>query len=211
MRLLSSHRSGVTFIELLMFLSVLSIVCAVILPLLFAATENRLLQESISIVEHTGTQMLESFDADVRHAQKILDPTTGGQGTVLALQTDSAETSPTIFGVGSGSLFVIRGTNKIILSSPQVAVSNFRVRNTSTSSTSQSVQISFTLSRTIRLEAPHMYSQNFKTLIPLYRDDAPASIGCSCTVPGCIDSNNYAWQVCMSGVCQNATDQMKCE
>ncbi len=193
-----------------MFMAVIAIVAGVVLPLLFAATENRLLQESISVVEHTGTQILENFDKHIRPAQQILDPTPGGQGTVVAVQTGSDDTSPTIFGLASGSIIVIRGTTRTVISSPQVAVSNFRVRNTSTSANSQSLQISFTLSRTIRLEAPHMYSQDFKTLIPLYRNDAPTSAECTCTVPGCIDSEHYAWQVCVSGVCQNATDAMMC-
>lgn len=205
------HRPGVTFIELLLFLAIISIVGVLIMPLLFASTENRLLQESIALVEHNGTIILQTFGRNARHAERIIAPAIGAKSTVVALQTSSGGTNPTIMGINSGAFVVVKGLERTVISSPQVAVQDFRIRNTSTSTDRQSVTVSFTVSRTIRLSAPRQYQQRFEGLFTLYPVDVLQGDACSCATPGCIDSQNYSWQVCVSGSCENAATELVCE
>ncbi|MBI1812803.1 hypothetical protein HYR82_03405 [Candidatus Peregrinibacteria bacterium] len=209
MQLSSRSRSGVTFIEVLLFLAIVSIVGVIILPLLFASTENRLLQESISLVEHNGTLILQSLAQNTHHAERVIGPGMGEQGKVLALQSASGAMNPTIFALSGGSFIIVQHTNQQIISASQVAVQNFTVRNTSTSSTRQSVLVSFTVSRTLRLEAPRTYSQGFEALFTLYPVDKTVGNQCGVT-PGCIDSGHYSWQIFDAGVCQNASTTLNC-
>ena len=200
-----------TLIELLIFIAILGALGSTLLPLLFSATEDRLLQQTASIVEQNGTQILQTLGYHVRHAERVLDPSLGSTGSVLALQTGSGVTNPTIFGVSTGVLLLVRSTVKEAVSSTQVAVSYFDVRNTSVSTTHQSVRVRFRLTRTIRLQAPRTYTRDFEAIFALQPDNTIAGDDCGCAVPGCGAGNVYAWQVCQAGACLTAQTQMRCD
>jgi type II secretory pathway pseudopilin PulG len=205
----SSHK-GTTLVELLIYLAVVGLVLAVAMPMLFSATENRLLQQTISIVEQNGTQVLENASLRIHHAERILDPPMGMTGSVLTMQTGSGSTNPTIIGVSSGSIVIIEHATQEPISSSQVAVQDFVVRNTSTSASRQSVKISFRLSRTIRLQAPHSYAQNFEETVSLLPNDVPQGDACGCPEPSCEGGNIYDWQVCENGSCLFASTPLQC-
>src|SRR5207248_1996679 len=95
-------RSGTTLIELLIFIAILAIAGSAILPLLFASTEDRILQQTVSIVEQNGSQILQTIGYRIHHAERVLDPLLRGSGSVLALQTGSGSENPTIIGISSG-------------------------------------------------------------------------------------------------------------
>ncbi len=202
---------GTTLIELLIYLAVLSLIAAVALPMLFSATENRLLQQTISIVEQNGTQILQNASLRIRHAERILDPAMGQTGSVLTLQTGSGTTNPTIIGMNaSGTIVIIEHAISELISSPQVAIQDFLVRNTSTSATRQSVTISFRVSRTIRLQMPHSYAQRFEETFTLLPNDLPVGAACGCASPSCEGNDVYGWDVCESGSCFHATEEIRC-
>jgi type II secretory pathway pseudopilin PulG len=203
-------RSGTTLVELLLFMAILSLVIGMILPILFSATENRLLQQTISTVEQNGGQALQNITLRVRQAERILVPAMGQTGAVLALQTGSGSTNPTIIGIHSGSLVVIRRATKQIITSSQVAITNFVVRNTSTSSTRQSLEISFKVSRTIRLQQPHSYGRVFEGGFNLLPDDVVTGSSCGCPVPSCQAAGTYRWDVCEAGICLSASTPLQC-
>jgi hypothetical protein len=206
---LRRSRTGTTMIELIIFVAIMGMVIAVALPLLFAATENRLLQQTISIVEQNGTQIMQNAGIYIRHSERIMSPAMGQTGSVLALQTGSGVTHPTIIGILSGSILVIRRSTQETISSPQVAVQDFVVRNTSTSDAYPSVTISFRISRTIRLQMPHSYVQDFEATYSLFPDDIEDG-GCECMPPSCSGSDTYAWQVCEESNCLSASTQLHC-
>lgn len=206
----SRHRPGVTLVELILFLAIAAIVGLAIIPLLFSSTENRLLQESISLVENNGGQIMQIIGKNVRGAEKILTPPAGTSAKVMALQTASGATYPTIFGILTGALLMIQKTNQQAISSTEVAVQNFQVRNVS-NGTSTGVIISFTVLRTLRLEAPRVYTQYFESWFTLYPKNITTGNSCGAALPGCIiGSNRYTWQVCSGTGAQNAAAQMTC-
>jgi type II secretory pathway pseudopilin PulG len=204
-------RRGATLLELIIFLAVLGMVIATALPLLFSATENRLLQQTISTVEQNGTQIVQNAGIYIRNAERIVQPAIGQTGSVLVLQTSSGATNPTIIGISSGSLSVIEFDLLEHISSPQVAVQHFEVRNTSTSADRQSVAISFRISRTIRLQQPHSYAQNFETTFSLMPDDVTEGDDCQCMPASCDGGDIFQWQICDAGNCMSASAQMDCD
>lgn len=197
-------------VELLIFLAILAIVIAVALPIFFSATENRILQQTVAIVEQNGTQILQNAALHIRNAERITSPARGQTGSVLVLQTSSGATDPTIIGISSGTLVLIERAAKQIVSSPQVAIQKFTVRNTSVSDSRPSVQISFTLSRTIRLQQPHSYIRAFETSVSLLPDDVPTGNSCSCLPPSCAANDQYTWRVCEEGTCYAASTTLDC-
>ena len=195
-------RPGTTLIELLIFVALISLIVALALPLLFSSTEHRMLQQTVSIVEQNGTQILQNVTLRARRSERILKPLPGQTGSVLALQTGSGATNPTLIGLSSGAIVIVEHKTRETVSSPQVAVQDFIVRNTSTSAGRQSLQISFRIARTIRLQMPHSYTQYFEAGIALLPD--------GCELPACSGANRYQWQVCETGVCLTATTPLQC-
>jgi len=206
-----TRRPGTTLIELMIFLGILSLVAGLTLPILFASTENKLLQQTIAIVEQNGTQVIQNATYAVRHAQRILSPAAGQSGSYLALQTSDSTTNPTIIGVQSGSVVIIKHALKETVSTSQVGVTNFKVRNTSQSSDHPSILITFTLSRTIRLQQPHSYTQSFETVLTLPPADNPAGNECGCDGVACMSANVVSWQVCGTDTtCAEVTSDLQC-
>ncbi len=203
-------RAGMSLVELLIFIAVLGIVVSVGLPILFSSTENRVLQQTVSIVEHNGIQVLQNMEFRIHHAERILFPPMGEAGSFLALQTASGATNPTIIGYMTGSLAIVERATRERISSSQVAITDFTVRNTSASSTRQSVHISFRVSRTIKLQQPHSYIQWFEATIPLYPADDPVGENCGCMDPMCAGNDIVEWMVCEEETCLTGTTPLIC-
>lgn len=202
-------RRGSTLIELLLYIAILGTVAASLLPLLYASSEDRLLQQTIATVEQSGQQLLQTIGHYVRHSERVVRPKQPGSGAVLTLQTGSGATNPTIIGSVSGTLILIQGTVKQVMSSSQVAVRDFTVWNTSTSAGRESVLVRFTLSRTIRLQAPRFYSKTFEAVFSLFPDDVTTGDSCGCAPPGCAN-DVYIWEVCVSGMCELIDTELGC-
>lgn len=203
-------RPGTSLVELLLYLAVIAIVGVALLPLFFASTENRLLQQTASAVEQNGAQLLQNVSLYLKSSERILDPLPGATGAVLAVQTGSGAIDPIIIGISSGSLVLIRHATRQVLSSPQVAIDRFVVRNTSVSPLHQSVSLSFNVSRAIRLQLPRTYVRSFDAAFTLYPRDRRTGNACGCANPGCASLTRYAWQVCEAGACLSATAPLDC-
>lgn len=202
------HRPGATLVELLIFLAIMSMIVGLALPMMFTAAENRLLQQTVSIVEQNGTQALQNAGLKIRNAERIVHPSAGQVAAYLVLQTGSGGTNPTIIGTFSGSVVIIQRNVKETITTEQVGIDEFRVRNTSTSTSAQSVALSFRATRTIRLQSPRSYLQRFDATYGLLPDDALVG-SCNCPPVSCA-SNVVTWYVCNTGVCQEASTALDC-
>jgi len=208
-RPLLEHRPGTTLVELLIFLAIMAMIVGLTIPMLFTAAENRVLQQTISVVEQNGTQAIQNIGLKVRNAEKILYPAPGQTGRYLVLQTGSGGTNPTIIGSQSGTVVIIQRNVKETISNEQVGIDDFVVRNTSSTTASQSVSISFIVTRTIRLQQPHSYTRSFDVSFSLLPDDAPTGY-CNCPSTSCVNGNAIQWYVCDTGVCEEATTGLEC-
>jgi len=187
---------------MIIFIAIVALMAGTMLPLLFNATESRQRQDAIALVEQNGAQVMETIIQEVRKAERILDPPMGGTGYILALQTGSGATNPTIIARDSGSIVLILGQRRKTLSSELVGATHFGIDNTSVAEDRQSVAVSLGLRRTIRLHQPLTYNSHFTAVINLDPDDTPSSDSCSCPTPYCdATSGLYVWQVCEDGLC----------
>ncbi len=205
-------RPGTTLVELLIFIAILGAVGLVVVPLLFTTMENRLLQQTVAIVEQNGNQMLQTLTLRLGSAERVIVPTFNSGASVVAVYTGSGLLDPTISGVSSGTLIMVRRQTKQDLSSTQVSVDKFRVRNTSKTGTGQSLLVSFAVARSIRLQLPRIYSQRFETLIHIHPDDELTANPCGCWItPHCLGDNKYTWQICMpgTGLCESPTEPLR--
>ena len=128
---------------------------------------------------------------------------------MLAIQLASGSLHPTIFAIQTGSLTLIEGNTKRKVTSEFVAVENFSVRNTSESSANQSVYITFTVSRTIRLQQPRTYERVFEVLIMPLSKDLREGNPCGCSVPTC-SAGDLVWHTCNSVCTQLRQENMEC-
>ena len=201
-------RQGFTLVELLLFLAIFSIVAVVMLPMLYATVETRMRQQTIELVEDNANQALQQIERRIRNAERIIAPTMGSTGSVLVLQMASGSLNPMIIGAQTGALVVIEYDLRRTLTSSQVAISNFVVRNTSSDDDAPSVSLSFKVSRTIRLQMPHTYTRFFEAAATLHPADDPQG-DCGCSAASCSD-NVVTWYVCSGGTCSEREDDMSC-
>jgi len=216
-------RQGFTLVELLLFLAIFSIVAVVMLPMLYATVETRMrqqtielvednanqaLQQTIELVEDNANQALQQIERRIRNAERIIAPAMGSTGSVLVLQMASGSLNPTIIGAQTGALLVIEYDLRRTLTSSQVAISKFIVRNTSSDDDAPSASFSFTVSRTIRLQMPHTYTRLFEAAATLHPADDPQG-DCGCSAASCSDGV-VTWYVCSGGTCSEREDDMAC-
>jgi type II secretory pathway pseudopilin PulG len=201
-------RPGATLIELLIFLAIMALVVSVTLPMMFTAAENRLLQQTVSVVEQNGAQAVQNAGLKIRNAEQIVYPAAGQTGKYLVLQTGSGGTNPTIIGSLSGAVVIIQRNVKETVTTEQVGVDQFRVRNTSTSTSAQSAALSFRVSRTIRLQSPRSYTQRYDVTFGLLPDDAKTG-ACNCPPVSCT-AGVVTWYMCATGICEEASTALDC-
>lgn len=197
-------RPGATLVELLLFVTLAAMMAGTIIPLMFNTTESRQRQDAIAVVEQNGAQVLQVMTQAIRSAERVLDPPIGGTGIILALQTDSGATNPTIIAHYSGSIIMVEGRERRVLTSSLVGVTHFVIDNTSVDSEKQSVAIAFGLRRVIRLMNPLTYNSQFDTVVTLNPDDEVGGADCGCFTPYCDESGTgaYVWGWCSgSGTC----------
>lgn len=199
---LATERKGASIIELMIFIVLAAMMALTILPLLFNATESRQRQDAIALVEQNGAQIMQTITQEIRAAERILDPPTGGTGFIIALQTSSGSTNPTIIARHSGAIMISRGRVRSTLSSDLVGVTHFAIDNTSTAADRQSVTVSLGIRRIIRLHRPLVYTSQFDAVVNLYPDDVIEPKTCTCPAPYCdTGSGTYVWGVCNASVC----------
>lgn len=201
-------RSGFTMIELLIFIAIFSLVAVVMVPMLYATVETRMRQQTIELVEDNANQALQHIERRIRNAERIIYPAMGNTGSVLVLQMASGSINPTIIGVQTGALVAIERDLVRKLTSSQVAVLHFIVRNTSPAVVTPSVFSSFKVSRTIRLQMPHTYTRYFENAATLHPADAPVG-DCGCSSASC-SGNIMTWYLCSGGSCSERQDTIAC-
>lgn len=195
-------------VELLLFLAFFALSSGVILSFFFATSEQRVRQQTVMTVDQSGIQLLQTIAQRIRNAERVIEPAIGASGAILTLQMPSEQDSPSIFVLQSGAILMVEHDTPVFIGSDRVEVSEFVVRNTSSTADRQSVLVSFTLTRSIALTTPLIYSRPFEMLVTLFPDDA-LNAHCSCTAPVCTNGT-YQWQVCDADVCSNATTQISC-
>lgn len=197
---LFSAKPGVTFVELILFIGLMGMMSATVIPMLMNSSESRMRQDAIALVEQNGAQVIQSIMQEVRMAEKILYPTVGSGGHVLALQTGDSDTNPTLIGMDNGKIIMTKGKDRRILTSELVGVTSFDVDNTSSSEDTSSAVIVFNIRRIIRLNNPLVYDARFDIVANTSPVNSFADTTCDCIDPYCdaTGSGVMVWEMCQN-------------
>ncbi len=202
-------RRAATILEVLLFIAAFAIVSSALVPLLLSSAENRVLQQTMSLVEQNGALALQSIEYHVQNAQRILSPAAQTTAPVLTLRMGSGAYDPTIIGTLSGAVVIIHRTTKQTITSPDVTVSEFAIRNTSASATQSSFAVSFRVSRAVPFLDHRVYSRVFSTAFTLFPKTGAAA--CACSVISCAAGGTYQWEICGGAGCQQASTALDCD
>ncbi len=157
----SMHKKGFTFIELLVYIAIITVLLTMIISLYFALARSRQKQQSTMEVEQQGYAAMSILTQTIRNAQTVSTPSPTASSSSLALVTYTASTSPTVFRLTASSLEITEGSSTPVwLTSPQVVVSNLLFLNLAASTTEGSVRIQFTISHATTSDR---YDTNYST------------------------------------------------
>lgn len=201
-------RSGVTLVELLLFVGILALSTGAIIGFFLLTTDARVRHAVASDVEQSAIQVQGLLENEIRHAERIIDPAQGSSGAVLTLQVADDDTGPVIISVESGYLLIVRHDAEYLLTPPDVTVSGWRVYNVSASSARQTATVEFTVSKRIPLIKGGTYSRLVRQTFTVFPDDARSGNACSCPSPQC-DHGIYEWGVC-EGSCVRLSGAVLC-
>jgi len=202
------HRRGTTLVELLMFTAFFALSSSMFIMFFMSTSEQRIRQQLVTTVEQSGVQIMQTLSNRIRSAERVLGPVSASSGSVLALQLSDDTYNPTIIGLSGSVLYVAEANGIKALSSEDISLSDFMVRNTSIANTRASVLVKFTITKTTEVTVPIEYHRTFEVAVSLFPDDIP-STQCGCTTPLCV-GGVYQWQYCESEVCADADPFLPC-
>lgn len=160
----STKKSGVTFIELILYVAISAIILMVSAVFLSLLMRSRIKNQVMAEVGQQGTQIMQIITQKIRDADGINVPLTGTLGTQLSLSIPG-DTNPTIIEfVGSDVQIQENGGAVVPLTSSRVLVSNGFFLNLTRSGTLGIVRIGFDLSHVNNTGAnEYFFSRNFMT------------------------------------------------
>lgn len=162
-------KKGVTFIELLLYISISAIILMISSVFLSVLLSARVKNQTMAEVGQQGMQIMQIITNSVRNADLINFPLTGDSGTSLSLALASSSLNPTFFTFSSDGIQIQEGAGEVIaLSSSRVVISDVIFQNLSLPNTPGIVRVQFTVSH-INPSGRNEYSssKNFTTSISL--------------------------------------------
>jgi prepilin-type N-terminal cleavage/methylation domain-containing protein len=161
------QQAGYTLIELLLYVAMIGILLSAVTYFFGAAAEARVKNQTVTEVDSQGTYVMDYMAETIRNATSISAPTIGASGSSLTLVVPVGSLSPTVFSLASGAMQVKEGAGvAATLTSDDVAITSFTVKNLSRSGTTGIVQISFTLNRVnASNRSEYDYSRTFTTSV----------------------------------------------
>ncbi|MDP7247819.1 MAG: hypothetical protein QF741_04315 [Candidatus Peribacteraceae bacterium] len=205
-----TFRSGMSLIELIMFMAFFSVCAGVLINVLMSTNEQRVRQQMIAGVEQEGMQIMQTLTRRVRRAERIAYPLRGESGSVLSVQVAEQSQDPTIIALETGAIRVAEKNVLRNLSSEGLTITNLVFQNTSATSSNHSVRIIFTASKSTGLPTGGIYQREFQSLITLFPDDDLAGNPCACSTPTCV-SDIFDWGYCDGENCVDSGEELLCE
>lgn len=154
---------GFTLIEMLIYTAIFSIVIGALVSFIQLMSQSRINNQIVLEVNDQGSGVVRVITQTLRNAVGINSPATATSASLLSINTTLASTTPTVFGIISGSLYKKEGANATTtLTNNKVAASNLQFTNLSKVNTRGNVRLSFTLSQiSTSTQAQYNYSANF--------------------------------------------------
>lgn len=135
----SNLNTGVTLVELLVSMGLLSILLIILTGVFISALDLQLRSESVAFSQQDAQFALTRVVYDIRRAQNILAPASlGAQSNSLSLQINS---QTWVYSLSDGNLIVTNPQGTFVLNSAQTTVTQFAITRTGNASGQASVQI----------------------------------------------------------------------
>lgn len=137
---------GFTLIEILLYVSIVSIMLLVMSAFLFSILQARTKFQTISEVDQQGIQVMQVLTQTVHNARKINIPVQGTTGTTLSVDMADAGKTPAVFNSSGTNMQIKEGAGAIVpLTSSKVAISDILFSNASRANTLGTIKFQFTL------------------------------------------------------------------
>lgn len=148
MKRISTHMKGFSLVEMILYVSISSILLLSLTGFLLFLFSSRVKNQSIADVNQEGVHVMQLMTQTIRNSRSITAPALGTTGGSLSLSVVDPLLSPTVFDVSSGTLRITEGSYApISLTNSHVVVSSVTFQNvSSTSSTDRIIKIQFTIS-----------------------------------------------------------------
>lgn len=158
---------GTTIIELLLYVSISSIILLALTMFLFVLLQSRVKNQTMAEVEQQGLEVAEVITSTLRNAKSITTPGAGSSSNTLVIEVDNGAHSPTIFGVSSGVLTMQEGSGSPIpLTNSRITLSNVQFFNFSQSGTPGIIRIRYTISHNQSSgRNEYIFSRDFETAV----------------------------------------------
>jgi type II secretory pathway pseudopilin PulG len=148
----TSESGGFTLIELVLYISIFSLIIGAIAGLTIGASSERVQNQAAVDVNYQGEAVMFEIVQAINNASSINSPTISNSNSTMSLSTASAGTNPTIFNIFTDSSTVRLQINEgspstqNYLTNSRVLVSNLLFTNVGASGSKGSILIQFTLS-----------------------------------------------------------------
>ncbi len=138
---------GFTLVEMVLYVSLCSIILLIISMMLSSLLGSRVRSQVITEVNQQGFQVMHLITQTVRNGRSIQTPAPGATSQTLSLTTASPILNPTIFSVSSSTFFIQEGGKApVALTNSRIRISSLTFQNiSSTSSTDKVLRVSFTI------------------------------------------------------------------
>ena len=132
MKKLQCQSRGFTFIELLLYIAILSSVLVLVSGFLWNIALGYIKENSYQELQQNGRFAFMKITQAVKQSNKIISPVPGVSAATLSLQMDNASLNPTVFDVVGGKLRITQGTAAPIeLTTDRMSLSGLKFTNLS--------------------------------------------------------------------------------
>ena len=165
MSTLFRSKKGFTLVEMVLYVSLCSIILLALSTFLSYLLASRVRSQSISEVNQQGFQVMHMMTQTIRNGRSITTPSLGTASSTLSIITANALLNPTVFTTASGTMKIKEGSSSYVpLTNKRVTVSNVLFENVSSaSSTEKIIRISFTVDYlNLSGRSEYSYTKTFK-------------------------------------------------
>lgn len=146
MSMQQSSQRGVTLLELLLYISIFSMVMLATVAFFGTVTSARVKNQSIAEVNDQGAQAMDLMLQTIRNASSITSPAATASAASLTVVVPTATLSPTIINLNGTELQVKQGAAAAVpITSSDVQITSITFKNLTRSGTPGIVQVSFVM------------------------------------------------------------------
>ncbi len=139
-------RSGFTFIEILLYVVIVSVIFGAIVAFIDVALRSRVRHEVVGEVERGGNAAMSVIAQAIRNARSVTSPAASSTATSLTIVMPDANISPTVFDLFDGAIRMsMRGLSTTTITSSRLTASSISFTNLSRTGTPGSIRFQFVL------------------------------------------------------------------